>query len=67
MTRTSRARLLNRHGVTIKPYVVLVIAAIVAAGLTGCASESQYSAQFFKASRSGQISIIQTSAVPYAK
>jgi len=51
-----------------KTYLVLVIAAIVAAGLAGCASESQYSVQLFKASRSGHLmSIVQTSGAPSSK
>jgi len=44
-----------------------MVAVIVAAGLAGCASESQYSAQLFKASRPGQLSIIQTSGPASAK
>jgi len=48
-----------------KTYLMPIIAAIVAAGLAGCASESQYSVQLFKASQSGHvISIVQTSSAP---
>jgi hypothetical protein len=51
-----------------KTYLMLIIAAIVAAGLAGCASESQYSVQLFGASRSGHLlSIVQTSGAPSSK
>ena len=51
-----------------KTYLMLIIAAIVVAGLAGCASESQYSVQLFGESRSGHlISITQTSGAPSSK
>jgi outer membrane lipoprotein SlyB len=54
--------------VTTKACSVLMIAAIVAAALAGCASESQYSARFFNASGQGNLmSIVQTSAPPSSK
>jgi len=51
-----------------KTYLMLIIAAIVAAGLAGCASESQYNIQLFKAPTSGHVlSIVQTSGAPASK
>jgi uncharacterized lipoprotein YmbA len=66
--RAPRAELLKPKRETMKTYLMPIIAAIVAAGLAGCASESQYSVQLFKASQSGHvISIIQTSGAPASK